>query len=72
MKLAGLVEHEGAGRKRFWACMHMFREEGLVKGYIEPHERDRSWDGMAAEMARLMGWGRSGAKRMVGKGSLPF
>ena len=30
-KLEGLVEGDGAGRWRFWACMHMFKKEGLVR-----------------------------------------
>ena len=37
--------------------MHMFKGEGLLTGDIGTHDRDESWDGMAAEMARLMGVG---------------
>ena len=51
--LAGLVEGDGAGRRRFWACMHMFMKEGLVRGDVGTHTQDESWDGMAEEMLRL-------------------
>ena len=40
--------------------MHMFKEEGLLvdrdRG-LEGRDRDLSWDGMAAVMARLKGIG---------------
>ena len=54
-KLAGLVEGDGAGRVRFWACMHIFMREGLVSGDpdVGTHHRDESWDGMADEMRKL-------------------
>ena len=39
---AALVEGNGAGRRRFWACMHMFKEEGLLIGEIGTHSRDES------------------------------
>ena len=47
------VEGGRAGRKRFWACMHMFMREGLVSGDVGTHHRDESWDGMADEMRKL-------------------
>ena len=52
-KLAGLVEGDGAGRARFWACMHMFMREGLVSGDVGAHHRDESWNGMADEIRKL-------------------
>ena len=59
-KQAGFVEGGGRGVRRFWACMHMFQEEGLLvdkdRG-LEGRDRDLSWDGMAEEMARLQGIG---------------
>ena len=55
--LAGLVEGDGAGRRRFWACMHMFKKEGLVRGNVGTHPRDESWEGMAEEMLRLQAMG---------------
>ena len=57
-KQAGFAEKKGRGRRRYWACMHMFQEEGLLvdrdRG-LEGRDRDLSWDVMAAEMARVMG-----------------
>ena len=59
-KQVGFAERGGRGTRRFWACMHMFQEEGLVvdkDGGLEGRDRDLSWDGMAEEMARMLGIG---------------
>ena len=56
-KLAGLVEGDGAGTRRFWACMHMFMKEGLMIGDVGTHPRNKSWDGMSEEMSRLQALG---------------
>ena len=57
-KQAGFAETGGRGSRRFWACMHMFREEGKVVDRdhgMEGRDRDLSWDGMAEVMARMVG-----------------
>ena len=56
-KLAGLTQGGGAGRARFWACMHLLLREGLIDGSVWKHPRDKSCDGMADEVRRLQALG---------------
>ena len=63
-KQAGLVEGGGAGRKRFWACIHMLMEEGLVQGEVGTQDRDERWEGMTDEMMALQRLGSHWAQEL--------
>ena len=70
-KQAGFAESGGRGSRRFWACMHMFQEEGKVVDRdhgLEGRDRDLSWDGMAEVMARMVGGDGTAEQSSEGEG----